>query len=217
MADSDWIFEFTQSVLSAPKTASVYSISWGYTESEWCSGIAACNQVQAYINACEANLASIAALGITVVVSSGDGGSVGIVADGSWATSCTSSTPLSPMYPATSAYVLSVGATQLSAPTLLGGGPLICSTYNCAAGSGGETACSFATGSGITTGGGFSDYVAQPTWQSSSVSAYLSSGALLPTVAYHATGRAYPDVAAMGHNLLVIMNGSLSVRRCAID
>merc|ERR1711935_1107749 len=49
-------------------------------------------------------------------------------------------------------------------------------------------------------GGGFSDTFARPSYQEAAVSAYLQdpSAALPPASYYNATGRGYPDVAALG-------------------
>ena len=212
MDSHTWMYEFTQSVLAASTTAMVYSISWGAAEMENCNGAACDASSLSYINACEQNLAAIALLGITIVASSGDGGAIGLLPSGTWATSCSSSSTLSPMYPASSAYVLSVGATQLLSPSQLSSASsLFCGTYACAAGSGSEVTCSYGTGARITSGGGFSNYITQPSWQSSRVSTYLTSGTLLPSVPYKQSGRAYPDVSAVGHNLIVTVNGTLKV------
>ena len=89
----------------------------------------------------------------------------------------------------------------------------------------------------ITTGGGFSKVQAQPAWQATAVAQYLASGATLPGSGnYNAAGRACkgdraggelgpspcrrlprmslcaadPDVAAIGHNLFLYMNGQPS-------
>lgn len=51
----------------------------------------------------------------------------------------------------------------------------------------------------VTSGGGFSDYYAMPSYQAAAVSAYLSSGAVTPGLGnFTRTGRAFPDVAAIG-------------------
>ncbi|PCH35755.1 subtilisin-like protein [Wolfiporia cocos MD-104 SS10] len=50
------------------------------------------------------------------------------------------------------------------------------------------------------SGGGFSNYFAQPSYQSSAVSAYLNQLGSNNTGLYNATGRAYPDVSAFGSN-----------------
>ena len=66
-----------------------------------------------------------------------------------------------------------------------------------------------ATGALIASGGGFSNVAPQPSYQAAAVAAYLKSGALLPTAAeFNATSRGYPDVAALGHNVLIYQQGA---------
>jgi len=78
---------------------------------------------------------------------------------------------------------------------------------DCAA-SGDEVVASPATGALIASGGGFSNVAAQPTWQADAVKAYLASGALLPPAAdFNSTSRGYPDVSALGHNVLIYQGG----------
>ena len=60
----------------------------------------------------------------------------------------------------------------------------------------------------IVSGGGFSVYAPQPAWQSTAVAAYIASGATLPPPgAYNASGRAYPDVSGIAHNVLIYDTG----------
>ena len=72
-----------------------------------------------------------------------------------------------------------------------------------------EVMCSKETGALITTGGGFSDYYSTPPWQAAAVASYLSSGAVTPGPGnFTRTGRGYPDVAAIGHRIVMWTNGS---------
>ncbi len=75
----------------------------------------------------------------------------------------------------------SVGATQLS-------------------GSSSETAASFSSG-------GFSNYFGTPSYQSSAVSSYLSSIGSTNSGKFNTSGRAYPDVSAMGTNVEIVVDG----------
>ena len=62
----------------------------------------------------------------------------------------------------------------------------------------------------ITTGGGFSGFYPQPTYQSSAVAAYLSSAAGTAAAAgFNRQGRAYPDLAAIGVNYPTYIGGVL--------
>ncbi|KAI0733779.1 family S53 protease [Fomitopsis betulina] len=75
-----------------------------------------------------------------------------------------------PVFPASCPYVTTVGATT-NQPD--------------------EAAASF-------SGGGFSNYFAQPSYQSAAVASYLSKLGTNATGLFNASGRAYPDVAAYG-------------------
>jgi len=136
-------------------------------------------------------ISKLAARGITVIVASGDDGVANFIARNN-ASAC----GFTPSFPATAQWVTAVGATQ---------GP----ENNTA-----EIACTSALGGGITTGGGFSTVFAQPSWQSSVVNSYVSAqqsqGTLPPTSMFNVAGRAYPDVAFMGHNYITIIGGNAS-------
>jgi tripeptidyl-peptidase-1 len=124
--------------------------------------------------------------GLTIFVASGDDGVANFEAR-----SNPSACGFTPSFPATSPYITAVGATQ--GPE--SGAP--------------EVACSSATGGLITTGGGFSDYFSQPSWQSAAVKHYLSTAPNLPPSGqFNAQGRGYPDVAFLGHNFDIIVGGS---------
>lgn len=60
----------------------------------------------------------------------------------------------------------------------------------------------------ITSGGGFSEYSAQPPWQKEAVAAYLAqSAAIPPAKLFNAAGRGYPDISALAHSYYVELNG----------
>ncbi|VDC03294.1 unnamed protein product [Peniophora sp. CBMAI 1063] len=87
-----------------------------------------------------------------------------------------------PEFPTSCPYVTSVGATNGINP---------------------EKAVSF-------SGGGFSNYFATPSYQSSVVASYVSSLGTTYSGLYNKTGRAYPDVAAQGVNFQVVIGGRTS-------
>jgi tripeptidyl-peptidase-1 len=81
-----------------------------------------------------------------------------------------------PDFPASSPYVTAVGGTDFATKSTIGEE----SAWSCG-------------------GGGFSNTFARPSWQASAVSGYLSSAKGLPSsTLYNATGRAYPDIVALG-------------------
>jgi tripeptidyl-peptidase-1 len=81
-----------------------------------------------------------------------------------------------PDFPAASPYVTAVGGTDFATKSVIGEE----SAWSCG-------------------GGGFSNTFAQPSWQSAAVSGYLAQTGILPDASlFNMTGRAYPDVAALG-------------------
>jgi len=61
------------------------------------------------------------------------------------------------------------------------------------------------------TGGGFSNVDGHPEYQAAALSKYLANANALPGPGtFNASGRGYPDVAAIGHNYVIAMNGTLS-------
>jgi len=58
------------------------------------------------------------------------------------------------------------------------------------------------------SGGGFSDVFSQPAYQKQAVQGYIKSiGKKLPAQRYwNATGRAYPDIAALSSNFIIVVN-----------
>jgi tripeptidyl-peptidase-1 len=73
----------------------------------------------------------------------------------------------------------------------------------------GEVGVSLDDGINWTTGGGFSNVQPRPGYQKRFVENYLTNHAdlLPPDSAFNRTGRAYPDVATVGHNLMVAFQG----------
>jgi len=88
--------------------------------------------------------------------------------------------------------------------------PPICQQFNCSAGKT-EVPCILANAI-FTTGGGFSGYFPQPSYQSTIVNAYLNSGVKLPPSEYfNSQNRAFPDIGAIGQNVLIVQSGQVLV------
>lgn len=75
-----------------------------------------------------------------------------------------------------------------------------------------EVVCSSANGHGITSGGGFSAYYTQPSWQKAAVSTFFSNSAAAGSTfkeGYNASGRGYPDISLAGSMYEVILGGNV--------
>jgi tripeptidyl-peptidase-1 len=90
-----------------------------------------------------------------------------------------------PFFPASCPYVTAVGSTQKYNPEVV--------------------ALNFNPFS--ASGGGFSEYFPQPSYQASTVNAYISSLENGLNGLYNSSGRAYPDVAAQGQNIVIHYRG----------
>ena len=74
-----------------------------------------------------------------------------------------------------------------------------------------EVTCQSDLGGTITSGGGFSTYYPQPSWQSSAVNAYFSkvmNTARAPVPGFSSAGRGYPDVSLLGASYIVVIGGN---------
>jgi len=168
-----------------PPIPTVFSISYGGPTEFYPS----------YLQECEAGLAQLVAMGMTIVVSSGDSGASG-------SKNSTTTTVLNPSYPASSSWVVAVGATQLTTqtnPACNQGSATFTVGFTTGAQCFGERSASTATNSVITSGGGFSSVFPQPTWQAAVVNAYTALVSLQPVgvSGYFPLNRGFPDVAAL--------------------
>merc|ERR1711959_84139 len=121
----------------------------------------------------------LGAMGVTVVIASGDDGSGGISRQGS------NNDKLSPSFPASIPFALAVGATFFES------------------GLSGEEMATTQFGSG----GGFSYDYDMPTYQSAAVKAYLAQDPKTGTNTYATNGRGSPDVSLLGEQFEVYTSG----------
>ncbi|KAF4622357.1 hypothetical protein D9613_009510 [Agrocybe pediades] len=91
----------------------------------------------------------------------------------------------------------------------------------------GGSGCPFVTAVGATTsinpevafrssGGGFSNYFSTPSYQKSAVSSFLANLGSINAGLFNKSGRAYPDVAAQGQGLQVILGGRTNSHQSAL-
>merc|ERR1711981_1364062 len=118
----------------------------------------------------------LSAMGVTVVIASGDDGSGGISRQGS------NNGKLSPSFPASLPYALAVGSTFFES------------------GLAGEEQATTQFGSG----GGFSYDYDMPSYQANAVKAYLAKSPKTGTSTYAKNGRASPDVSLLGEKFAVV-------------
>ncbi len=86
-----------------------------------------------------------------------------------------------PTFPASCPYVTAVGATEGNSPEVAAG----------------------------LSGGGFSDYFPRPSYQDKAVDGYLAEHGKEWQGYYNKTGRAFPDVAALGKNYPIYNHGNI--------
>lgn len=124
----------------------------------------------AYMEECNTQFMAAGAMGLSILFASGD--------QGVWGRSGVGKT-FHPDFPAASPYVTAVGGTDFASKSTIGEE----SAWSCG-------------------GGGFSDTFAMPDWQADAVTSYLTKAAaqgVLPDASlFNSSGRAYPDVAALG-------------------
>eukprot|EP00746_Dinoflagellata_sp_MGD_P060890 gnl/MRDRNA2_/MRDRNA2_25802_c0_seq1.p1 gnl/MRDRNA2_/MRDRNA2_25802_c0~~gnl/MRDRNA2_/MRDRNA2_25802_c0_seq1.p1 ORF type:complete len:582 (-),score=97.81 gnl/MRDRNA2_/MRDRNA2_25802_c0_seq1:2-1540(-) len=190
-----WIYTLVATIgaLSDAHLPHVVSMSFGWPEAQECdSAKPVCKSLhwksRQYVTRSNIELMKLGLRGVSVFAASGDYGSGG-------------GHPLSPGFPASSPYVTAVGATQLTSVKQFLKSPKLCSgnKRRCAH-SGHEIASKQ-----FASGGGFSNFSARPSFQQKAVETFLqrSAGKLPHKGCFNASGRAMPDVAALGVNFLV--------------
>jgi hypothetical protein len=182
------LLSFLDDALNATPRTQVASLSWTWNY---------VNTAELPIESLEGYLKKLAAVGMTIVVASGDSGAAasgsGCYPPGQGGQLI--GNKIGDAWPAVSPWITSVGGTQL-----LGLGKNLETE---------EVACSVATNGGITSGGGFSGTwlnVSTPSWQLKAVKNYLENNNAKTfsgfptetTVGYNPNGRGFPDISAYG-------------------
>jgi len=171
-----------------------------------------------YVNRSNLELAKAGAMGLTVLVCTQDEGAPSDNND--YCELDDTPTPVWPIYPATSPYATAVGGTTIYSPESVAkrnnvngkkaavgfGG--ICEQITCNNGTAEKVAMSPDTDTYFTSGGGFSNWTARPSYQATAVKAYLASDGLRPPPGtFGINNRAYPDIAAVGSAVFNIQGG----------
>ena len=203
----DWLYQFANLLYNMPNPPLVNSMSYGWAERDQCDPdvFPVCyigGDPEVYSKRTNIEFMKLSLRGITLLASSGDAGAAGRTNEG-----CTDDSPLNPVFPTSSPYVLSVGGTIIMNPVKATGTSPLCKENNCIGG-GEELNCNFDR-CGWTSGGGFSNFFNRPWWQENASNTYLGSKTLFPpTKYYNKMGRVYPDIALVSHNYLVNIGGS---------
>jgi len=181
LGKGDPFFNFIVHAANMTNAPSTLSISWSAYEYL---------VDPSYLDSFNTEAMKITAMGTTIFVSSGDDGVSGYSclcnqnsssSDYWWASNNWNGMGYFPQYPATSPYVVAVGATM--GPEK--GNP--------------EIACQSQEGGVITTGGGFSTYFPRPEYQNKSVNIFFKNTKNDPPApGYNPYGRGYPDISFMG-------------------
>jgi len=187
-------------------------VSYGLPETMQCSYFnpSDCNGLSYtdYITEVDGQFRKIGLAGVSAIICSQD--------RGTYMSTGAGPAVFTPEYPGTSAYVTSVGATETHDSVYkLENAPPVCSSHSsdgwqCVSG-GTEAAVSY-TYAGYLSGGGFSNAVAQPSYQAAAVKAYMNSGVKLPDNSlWNQSGRGFPDVAAIGTNGYIVQGSDTLV------
>ena len=201
-----WIYDFASEFFTWKEYPTILSHSYGWAEDAQCSIVTCTNFTSAdYIRRTNTELAKIALKGVTMLVSSGDAGSPGRTNE-----VCMGKPKTNPVYPGSSPWILSVGATYLVADDAhFHYKTQLCKEYGCVNGT--IEIETYFNSTDWTSGAGFGIY-SEPRnkWQAQAISSYLNSGVQLPPKdAFNRNGRAYPDISTIGHNCAVFIDGAL--------
>lgn len=132
--------------------------------------------------------------GITIFVASGDEGVSGF---NDPSQNCPGN-QFVPTFPSTCPYVTSVGGTYFTNS----------GTFQASRQNSGEAVAQFdINGSPGGSGGGYSNIFTTPSWQQNAVNNYYNKVGGGYKGNYNQSGRAYPDVAAIGENMVIVENG----------
>ncbi|RLN62198.1 hypothetical protein BBJ29_002347, partial [Phytophthora kernoviae] len=189
--------EFAQDVLALENPPLVVSISYSDDEEH------IFDVSPGYARTLDTLLIKMGLRGITVLIAGGDDGVTGLRTEFEKVPAEDMCKQSGPQWPSSSPYITTVGATMLLTKAQQASKSFFRTNE--------EVICSVENGGIITSGGGFSNIYPIPEYQRSAVERYLTTRNI-PTRPdfFNASGRAYPDVAALGAGYLVYMNGRLS-------
>lgn len=200
----NWMYSFALELFKLNNTPHVISISWGWSETDQCTGFNCTLNVDSvtYVKRTNIEFMKLALNGTTLVVSSGDAGSSGRVNE-----ECMGDPYLNPVFPGGSPWIISVGGTVVTKPIVGVINSPLCKNSPCIIG-GTEHNC-INDLVGWSSGAGFSNISSRQKWQDIAVEQYLKVGKMPPFRMFNRSGRVYPDVTLVAHNYQVVNTGSI--------
>jgi len=198
----------------------VTSLSWGWMEAQQCDSItnSQCSQLgvdsRGYVKRTDIELLKASTMGLSVIVCTQDEGAPSD--NNNYCDLDDTNQPVWPIYPSTSPWVTAVGATTIlqgtfrEEPVEVADITLTpaCQTFTCNNGTKEQVAMSADMDTLFTSGGGFSNYTARPSYQDKAVKAYISSNGLRPPPGtWGINNRGYPDISTAGSNTLIVLSG----------
>lgn len=204
-----WMYSWALDFSTRANIPYVVSLSWGWSERDQCFVIQCRNRSaaanRAYVKRTNYEFLKLALRGVSVVVASGDAGSPGRTNE--MCTNIQSQNRINPIFPASSPWVTSVGASfLLESSNKVDWKTPVCRKFQCSP----STQASLVTFDdvGWTSGAGFSLWDYTGPWQYDAVQEFLNSSAYKPPIAYwNRFGRAYPDVVVIGQNCFTFIDG----------
>eukprot|EP00644_Phytophthora_capsici_P000022 jgi/Phyca11/503479/fgenesh2_kg.PHYCAscaffold_4_\ len=189
--------EFAEDVLALENPPLVVSISYSDDEEH------IFDVSPGYARTLDTLLIKMGLRGITVLIAGGDDGVTGLRTEFEKVPVEDMCKQSGPQWPSSSPYITTVGATMLLTSAQQAAKPFFHTKE--------EVICSVENGGIITSGGGFSNIYGIPEYQRTAVNRYLTTRNIPTTPGFfNASGRAYPDVSALGAGFLVYMNGRLT-------
>ncbi|CAH0517751.1 unnamed protein product [Peronospora belbahrii] len=189
--------EFAEDVLTLANPPLVVSISYSDDEEH------IFNVSAGYARTLDTLLIKMGLRGMTVLVAGGDDGARGLRPEFEKVPVEDICKQSGPQWPSSSPYITTVGATMLLTSAQQSIKPFFRTKE--------EVVCSVEYGGVITSGSGFSSIYPTPEYQLTAVKRYLTTRNIPTTPGFfNASGRAYPDVSALGANFYIHMRGRLS-------
>lgn len=198
VGDDKYLLEWAEELSSSDSPPLVNSISYSDNEAD---------TARSFMDRVDVELMKLGVRGVSVLVAAGDAGATNV---GHGSDNCS----FAPQYPASSPWATSVSATMLTPRGVplchqgtFAGVPIECARPVL------EAAVSADDGMVWTTGGGFSNVYPRPAYQRDAVDQYLRQEAsrLPPANMWNSSARGYPDVSAIGHNLIVYDGGRMDL------